>query len=300
MSEITIEFITNPSPINIDFLGAGLGPGTVTSVSVVTANGFSGTVASATTTPAITIDVNSLDASKIGAGTVSTTEFGYLDGVTSSIQTQLDGKQSLAAALTEISGLLSLGTRAIIYTPGAPPNYSLTLLPLSSISTISTQTILGNNLGLSSNPSALAITTVLDWLGSVQGDTLYRNASDWVRLPKGTAGQVLTMNTGATAPEWATKNQSWLIKSTTYTANSFEKIQTDTTGGAWTLTLPPSPSVGDEVLIEDAALNWELANLTIARNGLLINGDSSNFTANVSGGKLSCVYISVAYGWSIK
>ena len=35
------------------------------------------------------------------------------------------------------------------------------------------------------------------------GDTLYYDGTDYVRLAKGTAGQVLTMNGGATAPEWA-------------------------------------------------------------------------------------------------
>ena len=36
------------------------------------------------------------------------------------------------------------------------------------------------------------------------GDTLYRNATVPARLGIGTAGQVLTVNSGATAPEWAT------------------------------------------------------------------------------------------------
>ena len=36
------------------------------------------------------------------------------------------------------------------------------------------------------------------------GDLLYRGATEWARLAKGTAAQVLTMNAGATAPEWAT------------------------------------------------------------------------------------------------
>lgn len=36
------------------------------------------------------------------------------------------------------------------------------------------------------------------------GDTLYRGTTEWERLPKGTANQVLQMNAGATAPEWAT------------------------------------------------------------------------------------------------
>lgn len=39
---------------------------------------------------------------------------------------------------------------------------------------------------------------------TAEGDLVYRGASDFVRLPKGTAGQALVMNAGATAPEWAT------------------------------------------------------------------------------------------------
>ena len=38
---------------------------------------------------------------------------------------------------------------------------------------------------------------------TTQGDTLYRDGSGIQRLAKGTAGQVLKMNAGATAPEWA-------------------------------------------------------------------------------------------------
>lgn len=38
---------------------------------------------------------------------------------------------------------------------------------------------------------------------TTQGDTIYHNGTDNVRLAKGSAGQVLTMNSGATAPEWA-------------------------------------------------------------------------------------------------
>jgi len=41
-------------------------------------------------------------------------------------------------------------------------------------------------------------------LGSdAAGDVMYYDGTNYVRLAKGTAGHVLTMNTGATAPEWA-------------------------------------------------------------------------------------------------
>lgn len=37
---------------------------------------------------------------------------------------------------------------------------------------------------------------------TTQGDIIYHNGTDNVRLAKGTASQVLAMNSGATAPEW--------------------------------------------------------------------------------------------------
>jgi hypothetical protein len=44
-----------------------------------------------------------------------------------------------------------------------------------------------------------------------QGDLLYVTGADTlVRLPKGTAGQTLVMNSGATAPEWVTATSSGL------------------------------------------------------------------------------------------
>lgn len=50
-----------------------------------------------------------IDASKIGAGTVDNTEFGYLDGVTSSIQTQIGSKQdTLTLTTTGTSGPATL------------------------------------------------------------------------------------------------------------------------------------------------------------------------------------------------
>ncbi|UXN70886.1 hypothetical protein N8A98_06780 [Devosia neptuniae] len=49
-----------------------------------------------------------------------------------------------------------------------------------------------------------ATLTALEALNFVQGDIVYFSAADTpVRLSKGSAGQVLTMNVGATAPTWA-------------------------------------------------------------------------------------------------
>lgn len=56
-----------------------------------------------------------IDAAKIGAGAVSNTEFGYLDGVTSAIQTQLDSKQAtITGGATTITSSNLTASRAVI------------------------------------------------------------------------------------------------------------------------------------------------------------------------------------------
>jgi len=54
------------------------------------------------------------------------------------------------------------------------------------------------------------------------GDTLYRNAPVPARLAIGTAGQVLTVNSGATAPEWATAASTGAM--TLITRSSFSNV----------------------------------------------------------------------------
>ena len=53
-------------------------------------------------------------------------------------------------------------------------------------------------------PADNSVTAGKTDISLVQGDIIYSNGTDsWTRLAKGTAGQTLTMNSGASAPEWA-------------------------------------------------------------------------------------------------
>ena len=45
-------------------------------------------------------------------------------------------------------------------------------------------------------------------LPAVEGDILYKDATQWNRLPIGTAGEVLKVNPGETAPEWGPETGS--------------------------------------------------------------------------------------------
>lgn len=97
----TGAFVDRVNGVWVARASAAASGGTVTSVSVVTANGLSGTVATATTTPAITLNIASLDPLKLSPGTIDSTEFGFLNGVTSGIQTQFSGKVSGPASVTD-------------------------------------------------------------------------------------------------------------------------------------------------------------------------------------------------------
>jgi hypothetical protein len=57
-----------------------------------------------------------INANKIGTGAVSSTEFGYLDGVTSAIQTQIDGKASIASVTEKTSKLITTNRQTASYT----------------------------------------------------------------------------------------------------------------------------------------------------------------------------------------
>jgi hypothetical protein len=74
-----------------------------------------------------------------------------------------------------------------------------------------------------------------------------------------------------------------------YTASAGEGIIADTSVGAWTLTLPATPSVGDVVVIADGD-DWGTTNLTVARNGSTIEGSSSDLTLDVGGVSVTFVY----------
>ena len=92
---------------------------------------------------------------------------------------------------------------------------------------------------------------------------------------------------------------SWTTRSTTYTAGARDNIIADTSGGAFTITLPPSPSIGNTVTIIDGSETFSTYNLTILRNGSNINGQASDLVLNLNNTHMQLVYYNVASGWRI-
>ena len=88
-------------------------------------------------------------------------------------------------------------------------------------------------------------------------------------------------------------------KSTTYTAKVNERVVANTTGGAWTLTLPVSTGllVNDVVQIIDPTGSYATNNLTVARNGSKIQNLNEDLTMNINNVAITFIYTGTSYGW---
>ena len=84
---------------------------------------------------------------------------------------------------------------------------------LAQLPTINNSTILANNSGAPAVPSALGPSSILDMIGSAQGDVLYRGAGGWVVLGPGVSGQLLTTNGAGADPAWTTASGTGTVTS---------------------------------------------------------------------------------------
>ncbi len=96
--------------------------------------------------------------------------------------------------------------------------------------------------------------------------------------------------TGATGPTGATGAAApWTRVTSNYTATSNQQIIADTSTGAFTITLPSSPSTGNVVKITDG-YDWSANNLTLDRNGSTIETTSENLVLNIKGVTVELIY----------
>ena len=139
------------------------------------------------------------------AVTASAAELNILDGVTASTAeiNILDGVTASTAEINLLDGVTATTTE-LNYVDGVT-------------SAIQTQ--------LDGKQAADATLTSLSGLSLAAGDVLYATAADTVqRLAIGTAGQVLTVNSGATAPEWAAGASTVLLGTMTTTSGNTQTL----------------------------------------------------------------------------
>jgi hypothetical protein len=74
----------------------------------------------------------------------------------------------------------------------------------------------------------------------------------------------------------------------------------NTTGGAFTVTLPTSATIGDFISFVDYAGTFDTNNLTIGRNGHNIQGSASDLTVATERAGFTLVYVDATQGWLLQ
>jgi len=95
----------------------------------------------------------------------------------------------------------------------------------------------------------------------------------------------------------AFSSETFLIKAEAYTAVAGDVVFVNSASGAYTVTLPASPTLGDRVRIIDLANNAATNNITAGRNGNNIDGSASNFTIDINNAGVEFIYTNATYGW---
>jgi hypothetical protein len=87
--------------------------------------------------------------------------------------------------------------------------------------------------------------------------------------------------------------------SANFNATVNDRILANSSGGAFTITLPVSTTLleNDTIQIIDVGGAALTNNITIARNGALIQGASDDLVLDLNNASVTLIYTGVTYGW---
>jgi hypothetical protein len=122
---------------------------------------------------------------------------------------------------------------------------------------------------------------------------------DGIKFPNadGSAGQALVTD-GSGVLSFATAGLAWQsVQTTGFTAVKGNAYPCNTTSAAFTVTLPATPSAGDQVQLVDYAGTFDTNALTIDPNGEDIEGGVSNLQLSGEREGLILTYIDSTQGW---
>ena len=125
----------------------------------------------------------------------------------------------------------------------------------------------------------------------------------------GDSGDTFTIPSGATITNAGTATGfggtgvvSWdtgSIKTPGFTAVTGTGYFCNTTGGAFTVTLPLSPAAGAVVGVSDYAKTFDTDNLTLGRNSEKIGGGTDDAIIQTAGIAVTLVYVDGTKGWIV-
>lgn len=235
----------------------GGGSGTVTSVSVVTANGISGSVATSTTTPAITLTLGAITPTSVAAsGNVTGSN---LSGTNTGDQTTVSGNAGTATALQtsrNIDGIAFNGTADITV-----------IAPATHAASNKTTLVDADEFPIADSAASFVLKNT-NW-GNIKAtaktyfDGLYPNSDGWTA-----AGETWTFATSTTftvaADVTAKYSKGDRIKLTQTTVKYFYIINVSTfSGGNTTITV----TGGTDFTIANAAITLPFFSHEITPNG---------------------------------
>jgi cell wall assembly regulator SMI1 len=112
-------------------------------------------------------------------------------------------------------------------------------------------------------------------------------------------GHKYVLYSDGTNIEKASEERVWRAITSAETVQTGAQILANTNGGAFTITLPASPSAGDEVSFIDQGYDFNTNALTIGRNGSNIANSAADLVVNTQGADFGLVYSGDATtGWT--
>ena len=92
--------------------------------------------------------------------------------------------------------------------------------------------------------------------------------------------------------------RKWRTLTAAETVQAGAKLFIDTNGSAYTVTLPASPALGDEVHFADSRFTFDTNALTVGRNSSKIANTSADLVINTEGAAFGLVYSGSDVGWT--
>jgi len=193
-------------------------------------------------------------------------------------------------------------------------NWLDSTVSITGLSTTATGTVLT----LSDSASTSTVNLIIDNQKEIRFRETTANGTNYVALKApasvsadltftlpatdGTNGQALTTNGSgilsfSTISADGTADWDTTVKTTGFTATANKGYFCNTTSAAFTVTLPATPSAGDEVIILDYAGTFDTNGLIVSPNGNKIESATNNLALSGEREGVRLVYIDSTQGW---
>ena len=136
----------------------------------------------------------------------------------------------------------------------------------------------------------------VDTVQDQDGNNIINENANTITIGK--SGDTVQVASGASLVGAGIEWQSTIVTGATHTVSANQGIWIDTSSNACTLTLPASPSVGDQVIFTDYARNWGTNAVTLNLNSEKFQGNTTPQPVyDTNGESIDIVYSGSTKGW---